>query len=1519
MSDFNPTAYVSSQSDQPAATAPAPAPPAPSGHFDPSTYSGQEFDPATYGNHDPATVDHMAADPNVDPADLLGSFETQPLAIQIFKARANQPASIEGAAEGAKDFATSFVKAIPSSVESLGKGTYDWFRNLGEMGVGIARSGGDINNPQTQRAGTENAAAIDLIGLNLASQAGGIGRNASRLANILTGGTIGQRDKDLTDEQILDRLWTQKSAKDTMKATLSGHSLLSDAGLAESPEQLANEGYPIRSSDIEAQASAANPENLLPVGAVLRPGVVAKIAGYGLQGTGKAIEAVGTGLGKAAGGGKSWIYAAYEAVHHDATTAIAAAVAPYVAKGLTKTGGFIKSAGAELTLAPEERAMLDQFNALGGTERGAILNQANKLLQAGATGSVAMAPFAASDETPGQVGSTLGSGFGLGLAGQGAHDATILGRQKAFDSYFKTVNNNGNPLVDLSTQSRDYGTDPSMDAAHNQSMAESSPEEQGTINQIRHLMQGKYEVYQLPPDKFNPIIQQLNPDADAHGVAMADFNGKPTILIRQGALPETKWHELLHPVYDALSPDAKAEVDKASFSRNDPDAFASSYQTQLTGKPTEVKYNDLPPEQQQQVRSEMAAETLGNLSIAQITQKPSVARQIQGLFGRAAESLGLPTTTGEVRSIVGVQPTFKAAYVLENALRDQASQVGPVNYGQKAQPATTTLPTDKNATTASQDSQSTPAEAAPNPPTDLSQLNLTPGEIKELRKGGMSDADISRAVTEGRIMPTPTKLSEVQLAPKEGAVNPVQPGEFPNKGYTAQDGPSNSPDAPQSKASVPVMITKAMEAQLKARGISDAEIYKMTPSQANDILNSPVQDAQSADAPQSEIPNQDAGLSGLSLSPEDKSPKLDTNGDVTPVIAASQTPGEPITLSYYDKDGRDRTLQVDDHGDAHSALQMLSKEGSEVHAVNGRIVGKRSAEDLVNSATHTNPDLHAIRQAAKEAKRQELAGTKRKTKDAEIQKAGLMAMAKAHEASDPNSVQLRTDRFGKEAIYGSRLDPSDPFHKHLISLAGLSPKQVDTINKFSASKGKLIGVENYAHAVKEGEATGVSRKQEQALNPAQERVDETGKSQNAPLNIIPSSILFNSPSNKFTLHGFNVDKFFGNAKKLLDLPESGASRVYDGINDPQWVKDVQAYRENNDNGYSGDGRKKLVGTELTPIKVNEDYKPTVIPTDRFQVLNAAFGMPAPKGKTGKGLDTLTLGKQNAAFVFPDTGEFNQVRNKLGDYAKNLEATSETLRPENIKGQIGTPVADEHLLRPTGVSKEQLHSFGTPPRSDYIAGGFQPSARNTLDSTGELRNNSDYDRKRGENITDKTQVHTRTHPGVGGTNGISAGSRNPGGSSSDGREGKIKIADQAVGQKGSQAGVKSSPGNSGAFDPKNPDIRFQPSANPRGLKAVAMKLSDGTIVSGKDLGDMHINLIGKIDRKYGDKADELLRGSETGWVTNSGEYLDRNESEKRALETGQADPKKLKPDPNGLESLSFAKSRKKSLKDLFIRK
>lgn len=96
------------------------------------------------------------------------------------------------------------------------------------------------------------------------------------------------------------------------------------------------------------------------------------------------------------------------------------------------------------------------------------------------------------------------------------------------------------------------------------------------------------------------------------------------------------------------------------------------------------------------------------------------------------------------------------------------------------------------------------------------------------------------------IAPPITQTTEVSSAIPVGEAAPVPVGQAPGSSPTVEQKvrqpttTTKPPEAAPTVASVPVMITREMEAQLRARGLSDAEISALTPQAANDILAKPV-------------------------------------------------------------------------------------------------------------------------------------------------------------------------------------------------------------------------------------------------------------------------------------------------------------------------------------------------------------------------------------------------------------------------------------------------------------------------------------------------------------------------------------------------------------------------------------------------------------------------------------------------------------------------------------------------------
>lgn len=121
-----------------------------------------------------------------------------------------------------------------------------------------------------------------------------------------------------------------------------------------------------------------------------------------------------------------------------------------------------------------------------------------------------------------------------------------------------------------------------------------------------------------------------------------------------------------------------------------------------------------------------------------------------------------------------------------------------------------------------------------------------PGATKEIIRGGPLWEKAKANVNKDLGLSNDPKERMRQLTQTDDPI--VQPGEL-EKMYEyehnallrqehgrTQYKPTEQPPPPGTKASVPVMITKQMESDLRSRGLTQEEINKLTPQQAHDIL-----------------------------------------------------------------------------------------------------------------------------------------------------------------------------------------------------------------------------------------------------------------------------------------------------------------------------------------------------------------------------------------------------------------------------------------------------------------------------------------------------------------------------------------------------------------------------------------------------------------------------------------------------------------------------------------------------------
>lgn len=370
-------------------------------------------------------------------------------------------------------------------------------------------------------------------------------------------------------------------------------------------------------------------------------------------------------------------------------------------------------------------------------------------------------------------------------------------------------------------------------------------------------------------------------------------------------------------------------------------------------------------------------------------------------------------------------------------------------------------------------------------------------------------------------------------------------------------------------------------------------------------------------------------------------------------------------------------------------------------------------EDAVPPPAPVQTEAHTPETLAKVADDAEaqLRTSNPRAKPKQVERARLYAMARAHAQVNPDTdlVTHRLDRFGgKETISGQRLDPSDPFHADLIKRAGLTPDQVNMVNGLI---GKPVSVE-YQHAPASEAATATTRKAEQQESGAPERVAGEAPASRMTKSFVGTGITFNHPSNTIEVNGFSPDKFLNNAQLLLPALKGKWAKAYDGVNDPLLAEDLSNKIENNRHGYTAMG-KPIEGTPITPVEVDPEYTPHVIPKERADIVNALIGdTSARKGPRGTSMqaEKQILARRNSPFFDESTGETNHLRSMLGEEAGQIEPTFETVRPELVD-KVGPPdVQDEHTLRPSGASPEQRAAIANAgaPRSDFSAAGFQPS-------------------------------------------------------------------------------------------------------------------------------------------------------------------------------------------------------------------
>lgn len=184
-----------------------------------------------------------------------------------------------------------------------------------------------------------------------------------------------------------------------------------------------------------------------------------------------------------------------------------------------------------------------------------------------------------------------------------------------------------------------------------------------------------------------------------------------------------------------------------------------------------------------------------------------------------------------------------------------------------------------------------------------------------------------------------------------------QAGELGSKSGVATAAPETPTTqgevAPQGRASVPVMITRAMEDQLRARGLTVEQINKLTPIEANNILSQPVSSATQAPSDTGVPPQETISAGKPEAAPEVPVPESMGAGAVPP-----KTTGVAQRVSDARAKEGDIGEIIPGVGTSASTQvlrgrQLLSEGVNPYQAVNDFKTGKRlSADDFAAVRAH---------------------------------------------------------------------------------------------------------------------------------------------------------------------------------------------------------------------------------------------------------------------------------------------------------------------------------------------------------------------------------------------------------------------------------------------------------------------------------------------------------------------------------------------------------------------------------------
>jgi hypothetical protein len=571
--------------------------------------------------------------------------------------------------------------------------------------VGLGSIGGDEPTPEEkQKADAELTGAWLDTRESLKNQYEGLKFNKSKMLGLfsnLTGGRVGEK---LSDNDIKSYLLSQAHQHDIASKVQSGDikgalEQMSDEGgtwftqakkgmtpdalkqaAAEtpSPEELKQAGYSGEDAAKIGQAGELALWSTLPLGKVIPSAITEPLASAGLSAGSKILSGAASIFDNPImrrGMHYSPVYATFSALtgHPHGMAALGLYAARPIGRALRGAADVV----GEAAMKPDEALFTGLMNKELGAPAPSLARRATVGgLRAGAEGAAQIAPFALSAQSPEEVGQTLGTGFMFGVAGA-AH------RQAMLDATFRL---SGGAPLDLST--KPFETGHPDDANHAEAIKDFPQDLKDDINRARHGYQGLGHLFVLPENVWNARGFQKG--------AMGVHNGNIYFNGELGARVALA-HEPMHGILQAMPQAARQDIFNSLLKFNNPSEFATKYFSDLYGEPTVVDFDSLPEKSagtgvdpanpnkitKQWVLEEMAVAAMRNKSFNDLTQNPDVLRWLQLGAGKMAEKLGLPMTDSETKGIYGINPSYRAISIMEQALRAKglsAAKQGPT-YG----------------------------------------------------------------------------------------------------------------------------------------------------------------------------------------------------------------------------------------------------------------------------------------------------------------------------------------------------------------------------------------------------------------------------------------------------------------------------------------------------------------------------------------------------------------------------------------------------------------------------------------------------------------------------------------------------------------------------------------------------------------------------------------------------------------------------------------------------------------------